>query len=213
MSQSPFDFFDAIFCICAPDRREQGRKARNQFKELGILDRVTFFDAIMTEPYWIGCRESHRGCIKQAQDNGNENVLIFEEDFFFLHKDFVALDRALNDLNRFDWEIFSLGLTVHKVYEHISDNLCLTKGNLTHAAALHKRCWNEILDFPDTEECVDVPVQRAGPLQRGGRGVFNKSNIDIYTTQNFKKYMIKPIMAIQPDKADITLTKYYNQII
>ncbi len=203
---NPFDFFDEIFCICAPNRMVKRRAAERQFKQLGILNKVNFFDAIMREPHWVGCRESHRACIKHAQDNNSDNVLIFEEDVFFLHKNLSALSGALDDLNRFDWNIFTLGHTVHKLYDNISDNLCLTRGNLTHAWALHKSCWDEILNFPHTEECVDVPVFR------GGRGVYSKSNIDIYSARHFKKYMIKPIMAIQPDKADITLTKYYNKI-
>jgi hypothetical protein len=93
------------------------------------------------------------------------------------------------------------------MHDDIDDNLCLTKGNLTHAWALHKRCWEEILNYPHTEDCIDIPNRN------GCRRVFNKSNIDIYSTANFKKFMIKPIMAIQPDKADITLTTYYNKII
>ena len=203
---NPFDFFDEIFCICSPERVVERRRAERQFKELGILNRVKFFDAIMREPYWIGCRESHRSCIKQARANNSENVLIFEEDVLFLHTDLTALDNCLKDLSKFDWKIFTLGHTVHRLYEDISENLCLTEGNLTHAWALHKSCWDEILNYPHTEECVDVP------LFSGRRGIYSKSNIDIYSTRNFKKYMIKPIMAVQPDKADVTLTKYYNKI-
>ena len=35
--------------------------------ELGILDRVIFFDAILREPYWDGCRESHKECVRPGE--------------------------------------------------------------------------------------------------------------------------------------------------
>ena len=74
---NPFDFFDEIYCISAPTRSEKKERAMRQFKHIGILSRVSFFDAIMIEPHWVGCRESHRACIRKAKSNGSENVLIF----------------------------------------------------------------------------------------------------------------------------------------
>ena len=205
---NPFDFFDEIYCISASTRSEKKERAMRQFKHIGILDRVSFFDAIMTEPYWIGCRESHRACIRNAKSNGSENVLIFEEDVFFLHKDFPALSSALETLDKLDWEVFTLGQSVHKVVSHISENLCLIKGSLTHAHALHKRCWDEVLDYPDTTECYD-----SGQRFPFGKGVRNKGNIDTFMSHRFEKFMIKPIMAVQPDKASTTLKKYYSSVV
>ena len=144
---NPFDFFDKIYCISVPSRTEKRERAVRQFESIGILDRVFFFDAIMQDPSWVGCRESHRACIREAKDDGAENVLIFEEDVFFLHRDFSALDSALNSLSKFDWEVFTLGIAVHRVKKHISENLCLVKGSLNHAYAIHKRCWDEVLDY------------------------------------------------------------------
>jgi hypothetical protein len=199
---SPFDFFDEIFCISAKTRPEKRLRATRQFEDLGILDRVEFLDAIMMEPYWRGCTESHRACIRKARDNGANNVLIFEEDVLFLHKDLEALREATVTLQNFDWQVFLLGGTVQEVYNHINDNLCLIRGHLTHAHAVHKSCWDEVLNYEPTDECVD-----------GKYGVWNKSNIDLFMGKKYDKYMIKPIMAIQPDKAESILTEYYNKII
>ena len=198
---NPFDFFDEIFCISAKTRPKKKQKAARQFKALGIDARVEFVDAIMMEPYWRGCTESHRACIKKARDRGASNVLIFEEDVFFLHNDLNALERALNSLSDLNWQVFLLGGTVQKVHHHIDDYLCLIKGHLTHAHAMHKSCWDAVLNYEPTDECVD-----------GKYGVWNKSNIDLFMGDKYDKYMIKPIMAVQPDKAHVTLTEYYNKI-
>jgi hypothetical protein len=213
---NPFDFFDKIYCISASTRQVKRARATRQFEQIGILDRVVFFDAIMRDPSWVGCRESHRACIRKAKDSGAENVLIFEEDVFLLHRDFSALDSALNSLSKFDWEVFTLGQSVHRVIKHISENLCLVKGSLNHAYALHKRCWDEVLDFPDTDECFDAEDDlRTGGLVRSRKGlnkVYNKSRLDPFMSYRFEKYMIKPIMAIQPDNPS-TLRKYYNLVV
>jgi GR25 family glycosyltransferase involved in LPS biosynthesis len=211
---SPFSFFDEIYCISMPTRSEKRERAMRQFEQIGILDRVVFFDAIIQEPHWIGCRESHRACIRKAKSNGAENVFIFEEDVFFLHRDISALDSALNSLSKFSWEVFTLGQSVHKVKDHLSENLCLVKSNLTHAHALHKRCWDEVLNYPDTTECIDVDSSlRSGQPRTGHNKVYNLSNIDSYMSRRFEKFMIKPIMAVQPDKASPMIKKYYSNIL
>jgi GR25 family glycosyltransferase involved in LPS biosynthesis len=207
---TPFDFFDEIYCISCKTRPKKRERAARQFKQIGILDRVSFFDAIMVDPYWVGCTEAHRACIRKAKSNGANNVLIFEEDVFFLHKDLSSLSSALETLGEFDWEVFSLGLSVHKVKSHISENLCLVMGSLAHACALHKRCWDEVLNYPDTEECYD----HGGDVgDKANSNVRNKGHIDAFMTHRFEKFMIKPIMAVQPDKASSTLKKYYDFVL
>ena len=109
-----FDFFDDIYCICISSREEKKRKAEEQFKQLGIFDRVEFFEAILSEPYWDGCRESHKECVRRAKEKGARNVLIFEEDVLFLHKDHKALEKCLDDLSKTDWDQFRSSTMVLK---------------------------------------------------------------------------------------------------
>jgi len=200
---NPFSFFDEIYCISAKSRPRKKLLAARQFEDLGILDRVEFLDAIMTDPYWVGCRESHRACIRKAKSNGAENVLIFEEDVFFIHKDLEALRGVTITLQNLDWQVFSLGGVVTKVLHHVDDNLCLVKGHLNHAHAMHKSCWDEVLDYKPTDECLDA----------GKTGVFNKARLDLFLAKKYDKYMIKPMMAVQPDRASQILTSYYDKIL
>ena len=60
-----------------------------------------------------------------------------------------------------------------------------------------------ILNFEGSEKYYD-----------DGKQIWSLGRLDLFLTQNnFKKYMIKPIMAVQPDKSAKTLKSYYNKII
>ena len=202
MKSNPFDFFDQIYCISVPTRKAKRKRAELQFQQLGILHRVNFFDAILREPYWEGCRESHKECVRKAKNSGANNVLIFEEDVFFIHKDLNALEKALNELSRKHWNNFLLGGTVRKLKCDISDNLCLVDAYLTHAHALNKHFFDKVLSFEGSTEYYD-----------DGRRVWSRGNIDLFLEEQTSKYMIKPIMAVQPEKAHNTLNSYYNKVL
>jgi hypothetical protein len=200
---NPFDFFDSIYCISAESRAFKRKKVSRQLDKLGLLDRVTFFNAILREPYWEGCRESHKECIRKAKKDGANNVLIFEEDVFFLHHDLNAVRGAIEKLQSYPWDIFTLGCTVEEVLENIHENLCVVSGYLNHAYAVNKPFFDTILNFEGSEKYYD-----------DGKQIWSLGRLDLFLTQNnFKKYMIKPIMAVQPDKSTKTLRSYYNKIL
>jgi hypothetical protein len=200
---NPFSFFDSIYYISVKGRQAARDRAAHQFSELGILDRVIFFDAILREPYWDGCRESHKECIKIAKRHGAKNVLIFEEDVFFLHKDLGALEKTLTELSRRDWDIFTLGCTIEKAFENTHPNLCVVSGYLNHAYAVNSHFFDTILDFKGSDKYYD-----------GGKKIWSLSRLDLFLTKNnFKKHLMKPLMAVQPDKATKTITSYYNKIL
>ena len=200
---NPFDFFDDIYCICISSRKEKKRKAEEQFKQLGISDRVEFFEAILSEPYWDGCRESHKECIRRAKEKGARNVLIFEEDVLFLHKDHKALEKCLDDLSKTDWDLFLLCGVVKEVKSHVTENLCLVNAYHTHAHALNRKFFDTVLSFEgDNKRYYD-----------DGKRVWSRGSIDIFLAQKTLKYMIKPIMAVQPDKGSNTLQRYYDNVL
>jgi hypothetical protein len=199
--ENPFDFFDEIYCISVKTRLAKRRRAIKQFEELGILNRVEFLDAILREPYWDGCRESHKECVRRAKKNGANNVFIFEEDVFFIHKDLNILEKALNELQRKDWNNFLLGGVVTEVKAKVSENLCLVDAYLTHAHALNKQMFDDVLAFEGSPYYKD-----------NGKKVFSRGNIDLFLEENTLKYMIKPVMAVQPDKGTKILSSYYNKV-
>jgi hypothetical protein len=200
--ENPFDFFDEIYCISVKTRLAKRRRAIKQFEELGILNRVEFFDAILREPYWDGCRESHKECVRRAKNNGANNVLIFEEDVLFLHKDLAALEKALNELREEDWNNFLLGGIVREVKHKISENLYLVDAYLTHAHALNCNMFDKVLAFEGSPYYKD-----------DGKKVYSRGNIDLFLEENTLKHIVNPIMAVQPDKSSAILSKYYNNML
>ena len=64
-----FDFFDAIFCINLDKRPDRWIHAQEQFKKIGILDKVKRFSAIERKDGRLGCIKSHLEIIKYAQKN------------------------------------------------------------------------------------------------------------------------------------------------
>lgn len=201
---NPFDFFEEIYCICVKGRQQKRNKIEKQFRELGILDRVIFFDAILREPYWDGCRESHKECVRRAKGNNCNNVLIFEEDVFFLHKDLDALSSAIFDLKKETWNIFTLGCTVETVVRNTKKNLCVVKGYLNHAYAVNKNFFDEILNFNGYKN------QR---YYDDGKFIWSMERLDMFFRDSeCKKHMIKPLMAVQPHKSK-TLDSYYDKLL
>ena len=66
---SPFDYFDAIYCINLDYRRDRWNEVKIEFEEMGILDRVIRFSAIRTpENGHLGCFLSHRAIIQESYE-------------------------------------------------------------------------------------------------------------------------------------------------
>ena len=101
----------------------------NQFETLGISDRVERFSAIKPtkDERWdrpvpwgkgkyayprvgaVGCAESHKAVIQLAKDRGLNNVLVLEDDFKVCDGWSENLKCALDDLDKYDWNLFYVG--------------------------------------------------------------------------------------------------------
>jgi len=77
--ESPFYFFDAIYCINLDSQTERWDKMQAGFQKLGILQRVRRFSAIETNPE-AGYTLSHRHIIERAKRQGLKNVLVIEDE-------------------------------------------------------------------------------------------------------------------------------------
>ena len=120
-----------------------------------------------------------------------------------MHKDHKALEKCLDDLSKTDWDQFLLGGVVKEVKSHVTENLCLVDAFHTHAHALNRKFFDTVLSFEgDNKRYYD-----------DGKRVWSRGSIDIFLAQKTLKYMIKPIMAIQPDKGSNTLQRYYDNVL
>ncbi|SDP79377.1 glycosyltransferase [Desulforhopalus singaporensis] len=78
---SPFFYFDAIYCITVDPDGERYSSMINQLKKIGIEKRVRPFKGLPTpDNHHIGRALSHRAIVASAEKQNLKRVLIFEDD-------------------------------------------------------------------------------------------------------------------------------------
>lgn len=190
--ESPFFFFDAIYCINLDSATERWAEMQKRFARLGIAHRVRRFPAIETpESHHIGCTLSHRRIVEEADRQGLANVLVFEDDAIFLQGTGEHLKANLPELEARDWQLFYLGghrwgrrfaradgcSFLRKVDDALTSS---------HAVAYHSSVYSRILDeIPnDIDELKEwLPVYRA---------------IDQYLCRIEHRFLADPVLASQP---------------
>lgn len=212
-----FDFFDAIYCINLDERTDRWEHSCDQFKILGIYDKVKRFSAIKPEhdERWerptpwgrgkysyprkgaVGCAESHKAIISLAKQQNLKNVMVFEDDFLVTDENWNEnLENSIRDIKSCQWHTFYLGYHLHDSWNleiNLTDNLSriLSKKHrgirLTTAIA-----YNSII--------FDYLIKNINPFnyKRGGR----EGHVDKFYSQdrNLMKYFIKPMMFTQNDE-------------
>jgi len=123
---NPFSFFEKIYIINLDERTDRWEKCLDIFKEyeLDSYERVSG-EKILEEkfPYLdqksrsqLGCALSFYKIIKNAYDNQFENILIFEDDFYFIHskeKTYQILKNSIENLPE-NWDVKKLFLFLLK---------------------------------------------------------------------------------------------------
>ena len=159
------------------------KMAVKQLKLLGIYDRTERIQGVKNGKNITGCFLSHQLCVRKAKGEGVKNIFIFEDDFCMLSRDMKHLLDSLENLKKHDWELFYLGGKIEEKLEDIEENLCSVKLWFTHAYAINGGAFDKILTFKG-----DDSTFRGHP----------KGQIDVfYFLNDFKMYLINPMMAIQ----------------
>lgn len=191
MSDDPFGFFDAIYCINLDTATRRWEQMCRRFQALGIAPRVQRFAAVAT-PHWhhIGCGLSHRSVVELAHRQGLRNVLVFEDDAIFLDDTRRLLQRSVAELATRDWNLFYLGgcdwggkahnVTGCRHLRHPGPLL-----TCAHAIAYNHTVYETILnDLPD-----DLDGMAAWIADHRG--------IDIYIRDLDQRFLTRPSLASQ----------------
>ena len=104
-------YFDRIFCISLEDRPDRRQSARDQFREIGLADRVEFV-IVSKHPTNSeqGIFESHMRCIRAGIQSDTLNMIIFEDDVIFDRFDANVLEECIRFLSsKSSWNILFLG--------------------------------------------------------------------------------------------------------
>lgn len=149
-------YFDRIYCINLPQRKDRLLNFRKNFCNLGT-DRITYFNAIdgskVIDQYeWehskgsLGCRLSHLTILKEAQQNNLDKILVFEDDAIVLKSFRKKFEHLLNIVGE-DWDMIYFGGN-HFLQPDIIDNIVIKLNNTitTHAFAINNRCFAKLID-------------------------------------------------------------------
>lgn len=91
---------------------------------------------------------NHQAIIKDAFDQGYENVLVFEDDAAFDHDYSIAtINKTIQYLKTHPWDMFFLGQLPLGPMVPIQESLVLASAPLeAHAYAVHRQCMPTVLE-------------------------------------------------------------------
>lgn len=162
------DFFEKIYCINLDNRSDRWQNCLDIFQKynLNSCERISGVKILEEDfPYLdqksksqLGCALSFYRILKNAYDNEFKNVLIFEDDFYFIYpkeKTEEILSNSIKDLPQ-EWDILYLGANV--MYDFSNNPMSSFKKHLfklnsaycTHSIGFSKKGISLIIDkFPN----------------------------------------------------------------
>jgi GR25 family glycosyltransferase involved in LPS biosynthesis len=140
-------FFDKAYCISVDERKDRREEAENQFRKVGLADKVEF---VIVKRHPIdaekGIFESHMACLQSGIRDHARTILIFEDDVVFERFN----PRVLEDCVRFlsttsSWKIFFFGCLSSGSEKTMHDSVLKVRyRSLTHAYVVNRE-YAEIL--------------------------------------------------------------------
>lgn len=154
-----FDFFDKIYCIHLPERKDRLVKMSKEFEKINVTEKVEYMSAekphkelqmsnLQRGPAGeLGCSLSHIKAIINGLNNGCENILIVEDDTKFLKNCNENLEKSLQSLP-VDWGVFYLTAIPRLWPTKVSDNLMkIERVDLASAYAISKKNLMPFFNF------------------------------------------------------------------
>ncbi|MDB5850054.1 MAG: hypothetical protein JWP29_3806 [Rhodoferax sp.] len=156
-----FDYFQDIICIRPEPAHLQLPETDGRFKKLGIAERVKTVPPVYTPGHAAaGQVMTHRNIIAQAQAQGLESVLVFEQTALFLDDALQVLLPAIGELCTLPWQVCYLGGQLWRGaleaqpgcrHWHRAQDF-----SGVHAIAYHRRVYDHLLQqIPDVFDRLD----------------------------------------------------------
>ena len=149
---NPFLEISGVLYINLDRDKERRKLMEKEMERIGIP--AQRFKAIQNKNGWAGSTLSHRRCVEIAKEKGWKNVLIFEDDIFFI-KDKMQTYKELRKALKKECDILYLGLTVDTEQEPEEDIYRVNGGWGLYAYIVNKSCYDKILGLmPDDPEKI-----------------------------------------------------------
>lgn len=161
---NPFDKIEAIYCINLDRRVDRWEQCLEQFRKVGIEDRVIRISAFdWPDRPGFGNHMSHAKALKDAKMRRLSNCLILEDDIEWLEDPLVFLGAAMNELPEC-WEVLYLGInmdifTAFQISNHLAK---INGGYATHAYLVSSKFFEYLIDLNevDTNRPNDVRMSQ-----------------------------------------------------
>ncbi len=204
MTANPFDFFDRIVCINLDSRPDRWALACEEFDNVGIRHRVQRLPAI------TGNNDNKKNlilsvltAIRDAEESGLDNLLIFEDDVIFKNYDPGFLQCSIDTLRKVDWNLFYLGgnLEISRKFLFQLDPIQIISRWLwkldmwvttAHAIAYNSKIFNFMLSNP----FLDYSFENA-ELTINGVYTHMENIDDLLATHVPRKFCVSELMCFQ----------------
>lgn len=114
--QSLMDYFQQVYVINLPNRRDRRREITGQMEKIGLSfsqPNILLFSAVRPDSPGDfpsigarGCFLSHLKILQHAYSKGFERILIFEDDLNFAADFKERIDKVISELEFYDWSVF-----------------------------------------------------------------------------------------------------------
>ncbi|EGT0641672.1 glycosyltransferase [Citrobacter werkmanii] len=151
MSHIDWSYIDKVVYINLKRRSDRNYRIKKQLEYIGIeKGKIIRFDAVETNPGFIGCTQSHIAVIEMAISEKWSNVLILEDDFEFAQELSVIYrtNKYLGALRHVPWSVAFFSANYSKVtpFKNINYIVKVDKSWCACAYAVNSDYYEILLD-------------------------------------------------------------------
>jgi GR25 family glycosyltransferase involved in LPS biosynthesis len=155
-------FFDKVYCISVDDRKDRREEADNQFRKVGLADKVEFV-IVKRHPVNVerGIFESHMACLQMGIRNNARTILIFEDDVIFERFNPQVLEDCVHFLSTTSsWKIFFFGCLSSGSEKTRHDSVLKVRyHSLAHAYVVNRQYAEVLVGLPWNHLPFDVVLR------------------------------------------------------
>jgi len=146
------ELFPLSYCVNMDERTDRWNACQAEFDKLNFYPER--FSAIKDANPAFGCWQSHLAILKQAQRE-DKNVLIFEDDVEIMPGAEDTVERALDEFENIEWDMFYLGGNILMPFFQVTDHLArLQHCQSTHSYGVNKKLLPLLVPFIEANKVI-----------------------------------------------------------
>jgi hypothetical protein len=190
---SPVGFFDRIYVINLPERKDRLREITRELQSLGTSfadPRIRLLSATRPQealgfpsPAVRGCFLSHLRLLLQAQADGLGQVLVMEDDLAFSPAFGECCEQLIQQANRQTWGLIYFGHQIETPVPPVPELVPYTDPiGTSHFYAVNGTILNRLIDYLQAVQLRPPGHPVGGPMHYDGAlTMFRAANPDILT--------------------------------